>query len=102
MLAIRPFRSVDRALAVQPGGLAEPAGAYGAGVADRRHGPAAQGAAVSGVWLTSLLPALLLGPLAGAVADRFDRRLNMIVGDVLRAVLYLSIPLTCRSAWSTS
>ena len=38
--------------------------------------------AVSGVWLTSLLPALLFGPLAGAVADKFDRRLNMIIGDV--------------------
>ena len=49
--------------------------------------------AVSGVWLTSLLPALLFGPLAGAIADRFDRRSIMIVGDVVRAVLYLSIPL---------
>jgi dTMP kinase len=58
-----------------------------------KHGITAQVTAVSGVWLTSLLPALLLGPLAGAVADRFDRRINMIVGDVLRAVLYLSIPL---------
>jgi dTMP kinase len=58
-----------------------------------KRGVAASGAAVSGVWLTSLLPALLLGPLAGAVADRFDRRLNMIVGDVVRAALYASIPL---------
>jgi dTMP kinase len=49
--------------------------------------------AVSGVWLTSLLPALIFGPLAGAVADKFDRRLNMIIGDVARAVLYLSIPI---------
>jgi dTMP kinase len=49
--------------------------------------------AVSGVWLTSLLPALIFGPLAGVVADRFDRRMNMIIGDVLRAVLYVSIPL---------
>jgi dTMP kinase len=56
-------------------------------------GAAAQYSAVGGVWLSSLLPALVLGPLAGAVADRVDRRLNMIVGDVLRAVLYLSIPL---------
>ena len=48
---------------------------------------------VGSVWLTALLPALILGPLAGAVADRFDRRMNMIVGDVVRAVLYLSIPI---------
>jgi dTMP kinase len=57
------------------------------------QGVAAQSAAVGGVWLTSLLPALLLGPLAGAVADRLDRRLNMIIGDVLRAALYLSLVL---------
>jgi len=37
------------------------------------HGATAQSAAVGGVWLASLLPALILGPLAGAVADRFDR-----------------------------
>jgi dTMP kinase len=57
------------------------------------QGVVARGAAVGGVWLTSLLPALLLGPLAGAVADRLDRRLNMIIGDVLRAALYLSLVL---------
>jgi dTMP kinase len=56
-------------------------------------GPVAQGAAVGGVWLSSLLPALVLGPLAGAVADRMDRRLNMIIGDIIRGALYLSIPL---------
>ncbi len=49
--------------------------------------------AVSGVWLTSLLPALLLGPLAGAVADKFDRRMNMVIGDVIRAALYITIPI---------
>jgi dTMP kinase len=49
--------------------------------------------AVSGVWLTSLLPALLFGPLAGAVADKFDRRWNMIIGDLLRALLYITIPI---------
>src|SRR5215470_6212978 len=49
--------------------------------------------AVGGVWITSLLPYLLFGPLAGAVADRLDRRINMVIGDVVRAILYLSIPL---------
>ena len=55
--------------------------------------PTAGVIAVSGVWLTSLLPYLLFGPIAGALADRLDRRINMVVGDVARAVLYLSIPL---------
>ena len=94
VLSIRPFRRLWIALSLSSLGdwlslLALTALAYTlAG-----HGQAAQSAAVGGVWLTSLLPALVLGPLAGAVADRFDRRMNMIVGDVLRAVLYLSIPL---------
>jgi dTMP kinase len=57
-----------------------------------KRGIAAEGAAVSGVWLTSLFPALVLGPVAGAVADRFDRRINMIIGDVFRGILYVSIP----------
>jgi dTMP kinase len=58
-----------------------------------KEGIAAQGAAVGGVWLTSLMPALIFGPLAGAVADRMDRRLNMIIGDIVRAALYISIPI---------
>jgi dTMP kinase len=94
VLSIRPFRRLWIALSLSSLGdwlslLALTALAYTlAG-----HGQAAQSAAVGGVWLTSLLPALVLGPLAGAVADRFDRRMNMIVGDVVRAVLYLTIPL---------
>jgi dTMP kinase len=35
----------------------------------------------------------VLGPVAGAVADKFDRRLNMIIGDLLRAALYITIPI---------
>jgi dTMP kinase len=94
VLSIRAFRRLWIALSLSSLGdwlslLAVSALAYDlAG-----HGQAAQSAAVGGVWLTSLLPALILGPLAGAVADRFDRRMTMIVGDVVRAALYLSIPL---------
>ena len=97
MLSIRPFRRLWIALSLSSLGdwlslLALTALAYDlAG-----KGQAAQSAAVGGVWLTSLLPALVLGPLAGAVADRFDRRVNMIVGEVLRAALYLSIPLNLK------
>ena len=94
VLSIRPFRRLWIALSLSSLGdwlslLAITALAYDlAG-----HGQAAQISAVGGVWLFSLLPALILGPLAGAVADRFDRRMTMIVGDVVRAVLYLTIPL---------
>ena len=93
MLSIKPFRRLWIAMSLSSLGdwlslvaLASLASAL-AGT-----GSAAQYSAVGGVWLSSLLPALVLGPLAGAVADRLDRRLNMIVGDVLRAALYLSIP----------
>ena len=59
----------------------------------------AKGSAVSGVWLATLLPALLFGPLAGALADRLDRRMVMIVGDVIRGLLFLSIPLFPNLIW---
>ena len=62
-------------------------------------GLAAKGSAVSGVWLATLLPALLFGPLAGAMADRLDRRMVMIVGDVIRGLLFLSIPLFPHLTW---
>jgi dTMP kinase len=52
----------------------------------------AKTSAVGGVWVATLLPALLFGPLAGALADRLDRRMMMIVGDVIRGLLFLSIP----------
>ncbi len=60
---------------------------------------AAQTAAVSGVWIATLLPALLLGPVAGAIADRLDRRVTMILGDVVRGLLFLSIPLFPNLTW---
>src|SRR3984957_12902692 len=62
-------------------------------------GLAAKGSAVGGVWLATLLPALLFGPLAGALADRMDRRMTMIVGDVIRGLLFLSIPLFPNLTW---
>ncbi|HKA96123.1 MAG TPA: dTMP kinase [Streptosporangiaceae bacterium] len=94
VLAIRPFRRLWIATSLSSLGDWLSLVALSTLASDLAgRGVVARGAAVGGVWLTSLLPALLLGPLAGAVADRLDRRLNMIVGDVLRATLYLSLVL---------
>ncbi|MFV2197174.1 dTMP kinase [Nocardiopsis sp. LOL_012] len=49
--------------------------------------------AVSGVVVIKLAPPILLSPLAGVVADRLDRRWTMVIGDILRGLLYVSIPL---------
>jgi dTMP kinase len=106
VLSIRPFRRLWIALSLSSLGdwlslLALTALAFDLAA----HRPAEQGYAIAAVWLTSLLPALLFGPLAGAVADRFDRRKNMVAGDLLRAALYLSIPINVslgvvnRLAW---
>jgi dTMP kinase len=62
-------------------------------------GLAAKTSAVGGVWLATLVPALLFGPLGGALADRMDRRLTMITGDVIRGLLFLSIPLFPNLTW---
>ena len=55
--------------------------------------------AIAGVFIVRLLPAVILGPLAGVIADRFDRRRLMIVCDILRFGLYLSIPLVGNYFW---
>ncbi len=55
--------------------------------------------AIAGVFIVRLLPAVILGPIAGVIADRFDRRRLMIVCDILRFGLYLSIPLVGNYFW---
>ena len=55
--------------------------------------------AVGGVLAFRLLPSLVLGPLVGALADRGDRRLTMVVCDLLRFGLFLSMPLVGTLTW---
>ncbi|MBN6050796.1 dTMP kinase [Nonomuraea sp. RK-328] len=58
-----------------------------------------QSLAVGGVFIAKMLPAVLLGPLAGAFADRFDRRLTMFVSDLARFAVVLSIPVIGSYQW---
>lgn len=55
--------------------------------------------AIAGVFIARLLPSVFLGPLAGVIADKFDRRILMVVCDVLRCALYISIPLVRNYFW---
>jgi dTMP kinase len=55
--------------------------------------------AIAGVFIARLLPAVFLGPLAGVIADRLDRRMLMVVADVIRFGLYISIPIVNNYFW---
>jgi MFS family permease len=48
------------------------------------------GLVVSGVMLSRAIPAVLAGPVAGVVLDRFDRKKIMIASDLIRAVVALA------------
>jgi dTMP kinase len=100
VLSIKPFRRLWVALSLSSLGdwlsivaltALAPALTQGSAVA--------KSSAVGGVWLVTLLPALLLGPIAGALADRLDRRVTMITGDVIRGLLFVSIPLYPHLTW---
>lgn len=55
------------------------------------------GVAISYLFLVRFLPQFLFSPLAGVIADRYDRKMIMIVTDLLRAVIVLGF-LLIRSA----
>src|SRR5258707_8611851 len=52
------------------------------------------GMVVTGVMLARAIPAILAGPLAGVLLDRFDRQRMMIASDLLRAEGALGFILT--------
>ena len=47
------------------------------------------GAAIAGLMLSRAIPAIIVGPFAGVLLDRFDRRRIMIVSDLVRGFLAL-------------
>jgi dTMP kinase len=99
VLSIRPFRALWIALSLSSLGDWLSILALAALAPSLTHGGVAASSAVGGVFLVTLLPALLLGPVAGALADRLDRRKTMIIGDVIRGLLFVSIPLFPSLTW---
>jgi MFS family permease len=59
------------------------------------------GLVVSGVMLSRAIPAMLIGPAAGVVLDRFNRKHIMIASDIMRAAVAALFILTVnyRETW---
>ena len=62
------------------------------------EGTGYQGIAVSAFLIARLIPPLLMRPLAGVLADRFDRKMLLIVSDLLRALAVLGLLFTTQGA----
>jgi len=93
VLRIRPFRRLWIVLGVASFGDWLGLLATSLFASAQVSGDTAKGLAFGGVIAVRLLPALVLGPLAGVLADRFDRRYTMVICDLLRFALFASIPL---------
>ena len=71
----------------------------------RMHGSASD---IASVFIASLVPGILLGPVAGMFADRWDPRRTMIASDVARGVLVLllacamTMPQICAISFAVS
>ncbi len=71
----------------------------------RMHGSASD---MASVFIASLIPSVVLGPVAGMFADRWDPRRTMIVSDVARGVLVLllacavTVPQICAISFAVS
>lgn len=93
VLRIRPFRRLWLVLGLSATGDWLGLLAMSLFAASQFDNTTAQGAAFSLVIVVRLIPSLLLGPLAGVFADRWDRRITMAVCDTLRFALFASVPL---------
>ena len=60
------------------------------------------GLVIMGVMLSRAIPAITIGPLAGVLLDRFDRKKIMIASDLARAVVALGFIVAVREqqVWS--
>ena len=59
------------------------------------------GLVVTGIMLARAVPAITVGPLAGVLLDRFDRKQIMIASDLVRAVVAIGfiVALTRQESW---
>ncbi|MDQ6649240.1 MAG: dTMP kinase [Actinomycetota bacterium] len=96
VLRVRPFRQLWVALTLSSLGDWIGLLATTALASSLYRSYSAQSYAIGGVLIVRLAPAVVLGPFAGAFADRFDRRRTMVVADCLRFALFASIPLVRR------
>src|SRR5450631_3672809 len=55
------------------------------------------GLVVMGIMLSRAIPAITIGPLAGVLLDRFDRKRIMIASDLVRAIVALGFILAVTS-----
>lgn len=99
MLAITPFRRLWLALGLSSLGDWLGLLATTSLAGSLAHGTSTRLLAVSGVFMLRLAPAVLVGPLAGVVADRLNRRWTLVYGDVARFVLFCTIPLVGTLWW---
>lgn len=100
VLAIKPFRKLWQSMAFSSLGdwlglLATTALAQQLAGGDY----AKANFAIAGVFIFRLLPSVILGPLAGVIADRFDRKRTMIVCDILRGIIFATIPIVGSLLW---
>ncbi|TDD26957.1 dTMP kinase [Actinomadura sp. KC06] len=97
-----PFRRLRSALSLSGLGLwlSVPALTAMAATLTRDDDAAAQAQAVGAVLALMLLPAVLLAPLGGMLAARVDRRLMLLIADVLRLVLLATVPLVGTLPWT--
>ncbi|HEX4227388.1 MAG TPA: MFS transporter [Bryobacteraceae bacterium] len=59
------------------------------------------GSVIAGIMLSRAIPAVLVGPVAGVLLDRFDRRRIMIASDLARAVIAIGFiaAVAYRQTW---
>ena len=94
LLGHRPFRRLLAAQSVSS--LGDWIGFSAVAILAIRLGGTAAPYAVAGVMVSRMLPGILFGAVAGALADRIDRKRLMIVADLGRGALYAFLPFVPR------